>query len=245
MAKSPQTTSHTVAPSRSRGGATTIGLAVLLGVLLGGGGLWLYRSLTQPADQSEQIQLAMQNLARSQQSLQQIQSEFEGLRGQLVLEESTRKGLEKSLLATQTELAQTREQLAFYEQLLPPGPSGSVTVRALDVAKRGDLLEYKVLLQRNAPEGKAFSGRLQFQLTGRQDGKTVKIDLSPSSGPDSVLAESSLEQIDPLVLNFNQFQRAMGWLALPPGFEPTALTLNVLEGNVIRASRQEKIAQPD
>ncbi|WP_213031043.1 hypothetical protein, partial [Acinetobacter baumannii] len=91
------------------------------------------RSLTQPADQSEQIQLAMQNLARSQQSLKQIQSEFEGLRGQLVLEESTRKGLEKSLLATQTELAQTREQLAFYEQLLPPGPSGSVTVRALDV----------------------------------------------------------------------------------------------------------------
>ncbi|MGO3843829.1 MAG: DUF6776 family protein [Alcaligenes pakistanensis] len=245
MAKSPQTTSHTVAPSRSRGGATTIGLAVLLGVLLGGGGLWLYRSLTQPADQSEQIQLAMQNLKGSQQSLQQIQSEFEVLRGQLVLEESTRKGLEKSLLATQTELAQTREQLAFYEQLLPPGPSGSVTVRALDISKRGDLLEYKVLLQRNAPEGKAFSGRLQFQLTGRQDGKTVKIDLSPSSGPDSVLAESSLEQIDPLILNFNQFQRAMGWLALPQGFEPTALTLNVLEGNVIRASRQEKIAQPD
>ena len=30
-----------------------------------------------------------------------------------------------------------------------------------------------------------------------------------------------------------------------PGFEPTALTLNVLEGSVIRASRQEKIAQPD
>lgn len=245
MAESPQTTSRTVAPSRLRGGATTIGLAVLLGVLLGGGGLWLYRSLTQPADQSEQIQLAMQNLKGSQQSLRQIQSEFEVLRGQLVLEESTRKGLEKSLLATQTELAQTREQLAFYEQLLPPGPSGSVTVRALDISKRGDLLEYKVLLQRNAPEGKAFSGRLQFQLTGRQDGKTVKIDLSPSSGPDSVLAESSLEQIDPLILNFNQFQRAMGWLALPQGFEPTALTLNVLEGNVIRASRQEKIAQPD
>ncbi|EKU29268.1 hypothetical protein C660_15159 [Alcaligenes sp. HPC1271] len=48
-----------------------------------------------------------------------------------------------------------------------------------------------------------------------------------------------------MVLNFNQFQRAVGWLALPPGFEPTALTLNVLEGSVIRASRQEKIAQPD
>ena len=110
MAESPQSNSHTVAPSRSRGGATTIGLAVLLGVLLGGGGLWLYRSLTQPADQSEQIQLAMQNLARSQQSLKQIQSEFEGLRGQLVLEESTRKGLEKSLLATQTELAASEER---------------------------------------------------------------------------------------------------------------------------------------
>ncbi len=245
MAESPQIPRNTVAPSRSRGGASTIGLAVLVGVLLGGGSLWLYRSLTQPADQSEQIQLAMQNLKRSQQSLQQIQSEFEVLRGQLVLEESTRKGLEKSLLSTQTELAQTREQLAFYEQLLPPGPSGSVTVRALDISQRGDLLEYKVLLQRNAPEGKAFSGRLQFQLTGRQDGKTVKIDLSPSSGPDSVLAESSLEQIDPLILNFNQFQRAMGWLALPPGFEPTALTLNVLEGSVIRASRQEKIIRPD
>lgn len=245
MAESPQIPRNTVVPSRLRCGASTIGVAVLVGALLGGGGLWLYRSLTQPADQSEQIQLAMQNLKGSQQSLQQIQSDFEVLRGQLVLEESTRKGLEKSLLSTQSELAQTREQLAFYEQLLPPGPSGSVSVRALELGRRGDLLEYKVLLQRNATEGKAFSGRLQFQLTGRQDGKTVKIDLSPSSGPDSVPTESSVEQIDPLVLNFNQFQRAMGWLALPQGFEPTVLTLNVLEGNVIRASRQEKIAQPD
>nr|WP_128831676.1 hypothetical protein [Alcaligenes sp. HPC1271] len=122
MAESPQTNSSTVAPSRSRGGATTIGLAVLLGVLLGGGGLWLYRSLTQPADQSEQIQLAMQNLARSQQSLQQIQSEFEGLRGQLVLEESTRKGLEKSLSSTQPNWRRRANSWPFTNSCSHPVP---------------------------------------------------------------------------------------------------------------------------
>ena len=86
---------------------------------------------------------------------------------------------------------------------------------------------------------------LVFGATGRQGGKTVKIDLSPTVGPDPAATESSGEQPDPLALNFNQFQRAIGWLALPEGFQPTSLTLNILEGNTIRVSRQADIAQSD
>lgn len=236
--------SSRVASARSRFPGAIV-LALAAGLLLGAGGLWAYQGFIQQDRSADRIQQALQDLSRSQESLRQMQTEFEVLRGQLVLEESTRKGLEKSLQSTQADLAHTREQLAFYEQLLPPGPSGSVSIRALDISRRGDLLAYKVLLQRNATEGKAFSGRLQFQATGRQGGKTVKIDLSPTVGPDPAATESSGEQPDPLALNFNQFQRAIGWLALPEGFQPTSLTLNILEGNTIRVSRQADIAQSD
>lgn len=245
MTESPESLHNSSARSRFSGAGGAIILALLAGLLLGAGGLWAYQGLIQKDSRADRIQLALQDLGRSQESLRQMQSEFEVLRGQLVLEESTRKGLEKSLQTTQADLAHTREQLAFYEQLLPPGPSGSISIRALDISQRGDLLGYKVLLQRNATEGKAFSGRLQFQATGRQDGKNVKIDLSPTVGPDPAGADASGEQPDSLALNFNQFQRAMGWLALPEGFQPTSLTLNILEGNTIRVSRQADIAQPN
>ncbi|HRL21516.1 MAG TPA: hypothetical protein PLG97_06760 [Alcaligenes sp.] len=245
MTEAPDSNRRNALRTRFSGAGGGIILALLAGIVLGGSGLWAYQTVIQQDLRTDRLELALQDLSRSQESLRQMQTQFEVLRGQLVLEESTRKGLEKSLQSTQDDLARTREQLAFYEQLLPPGPSGSISIRALDVSQRGDLLGYKVLLQRNATEGKAFSGSLQFQATGRQDGKTVKIDLSPAVGPEPQAVQNTDETSDSLALNFNQFQRAMGWLALPAGFEPVSLTLNILEGNTIRVSRQAQIAQPD
>src|SRR5690606_32980469 len=52
------------------------------------------------------------------------------LQGQFDVERATRHGLEETLARQQRALGQTRDQLAFYEQLIPPGPAGTVSVRA-------------------------------------------------------------------------------------------------------------------
>src|SRR5690606_7320917 len=102
----------------------------------------------------------------------------------LVVEESTRKGLEASLQALQSELGQTRDQLAFYDQLLPPGPKGAISIRALEVERLGPTLQFRALLMRNAQDDSPFSGRMQFVASGKQDdGQEAKITLKAVMAP--------------------------------------------------------------
>src|SRR5690606_15537142 len=86
--------------------------------------------------------------------------------------------------ALQTELGRARDQLAFFDQLLPPGPKGSISIRALDVQQLGPSLQYKVLLMRNAQVDTLFEGHMQFTASGTQaDGKQEKVILKPVMAP--------------------------------------------------------------
>lgn len=168
----------------------------------------------------------------------------DALAGQLAIEEGTRKGLEASLQSTQAELGRAREQLAFFDQLLPPGPKGAVSIRALDIERMGPGLQYRVLLMRNAQNEELFKGRMQFMANGTLDGKTVKITLEPAQlrgGPDAPLPPGP----DGLDLGFEQFQRSGGLLSLPEGFTPRTVTLNVLEGSAVRVSRTVNVPAAD
>lgn len=174
------------------------------------------------------------------------QTELATVRSQLEVEVGTRKALQESLLGVQQELGRTRDQLAFYEQLIPPGPAGSVAIRAFDVQRQGELLNYRVLLTRNAPGQPAFEGRMRFMAKGLQGQKTVKIELS-AAALDQSAATSDPQQapvIDSFALAFDQFQRSMGVLRIPPDFIPESVTLDVLEEGVIRATRESGLDSP-
>lgn len=165
----------------------------------------------------------------------------DALQGQLAVEESTRKGLEATLQTTQQDLGRARDQLAFYNQLLPAGPNGSISIRALDIEQRGPTLHYKVLLMRNAPGDETFNGLMEFVANGSEKGKTVKITLHPALAENAALA-SGVADTAKLALSFDQFQRGEGVLSIPPGFVPKAITLNILEGETVRVSRTVDLA---
>jgi hypothetical protein len=165
----------------------------------------------------------------------------DALQGQLAVEESTRKSLEATLQATQQDLGRARDQLAFYNQLLPAGPNGSISIRALDIERRGPTLYYKVLLMRNAPGDETFNGLMEFVANGSEKGKTVKISLHPALAENASL-DGGAANTAKLALSFDQFQRGEGVLSIPPGFIPKAVTLNILEGETVRASRTVNLA---
>lgn len=172
-----------------------------------------------------------------------VQTELATVRSQLEVELGTRKTLEDTLMGVQQELGRTRDQLAFYEQLIPPGPAGAVAIRAFDVQRQGDMLNIRVLLTRNAPGQPAFKGRMRFMAKGRQGQKDVKIELT-AAALDQSAATSDPQQasgIDPFALAFDQFQRSTGVLRLPPDFTPVSVTLDILEEGVIRATRDADI----
>ena len=55
--------------------------------------------------------------------------------------------------------------------------------------------------------------------------------------PHQVEAEQTAAQQKALRLDFAQFQRGQGLLAIPPGFAPKSVTVRVLEGDIVLASR--------
>jgi TolA-binding protein len=73
----------------------------------------------------------------------------EHLRNELTIERSARAELEKNLAQLQVELGRSKDHLAFYEQLLPPGPQGSIALRAVELERNGANLNYRVLLMRS------------------------------------------------------------------------------------------------
>jgi hypothetical protein len=44
-----------------------------------------------------------------------------------------------------------------------------------------------------------------------------------------------------LALQFDQYQRSQGILAIPEGFVPESVTVSVLEGETVRATRSVKL----
>jgi len=213
-------------------------LWIIAALFVGGATGWFGSSQIHQDDLGRQYRLLVSsyelNMAQNQHDQEALQAQLDATQGQLLVEESTRKSLEAALLETQTELGRARDQLAFFDRLLPPGPSGALSVRALDIEQRGPTLYYKALFMRNAPGGEMFSGRIEFIANGTRNGKTVKI---PLQAPKVPAPQTVASEADSLALDFDQFQRVEGLLALPEGFVPKTVTLNVLDGNTVRVSR--------
>ena len=152
------------------------GMGALLAFIIGAGVgailVWLFTTTSTPMPEypHEEIQKLNERIVVEQ-------AESDTLRGQLVIEQSTIKGLESSLQQGQKEIGRLQEQLAFYQKLLPPGPQGAISIRAFDVEVVGHLLRYRLLLQRHAAGDKPFEGTLSFTAKGIQDGKAVTLTL--------------------------------------------------------------------
>lgn len=214
---------------------------LIVGVLLGGAGAYFF--LERPALETslQRLQANEVELAAVNGRLEQASLRVVALEGRLLVEESTRRGLESALRATQEELGRARDAVAFYEQLLPPGPKGVVTIRALDVERVGPHLSYRLLLMRSGSNAEPFVGKLQFLAKGRLGIEEVELPLS-AAAPGSSQDEGQETDDDVFEVEFEDFQRGSGLLVVPENFEPAAITVNVLEGRHIRASRTLELA---
>ncbi|MDX3988893.1 MAG: hypothetical protein QHC88_26900 [Achromobacter sp.] len=223
---------------------------LLIGVLLGGTvGYGYALRQARPPDalviSTQQAEAQAEAMRQQNAQLRYTQSQLDTADGELVIERSARQELETQLRVAQAEVGRVRDQLAFYEQLLPAGPEGSVDIRGVQIDREGGGLRYKVLLMRSGRNGGTpFAGALRFQATGVLKGETVTVDLAPmqvkaETGPVTTTGETTTAAS--LALQFDQYQRSQGILAVPEGFVPESVTVSVLEGETVRASRSVKL----
>ena len=169
----------------------------------------------------------------------------EHLRNELTIERSARAELEKNLAQLQVELGRSKDHLAFYEQLLPPGPQGSIALRGVELERNGANLNYRVLLMRSGKPGERVNARLQFVAAGMLGDKETELSLLPRQAvrdPNAVSTGAipgvTPELTDSLKLSFEQFQRSQGVLAVPSDMKVKFVTVQVLDGDIVLASRR-------
>lgn len=119
-----------------------------------------------------------------------------------------------------------RDDLGFFEKLIPASGGDSLAIRGLQAeVQNGRQLKWQVLViqaQKNAPE---FNGRLEVTLTGLQAGRPWTTVLPEGARP----------------VKFRQYGRIEGVLELPAQTVVKSISAKVMEGPVVRASQSVKL----
>lgn len=143
---------------------------------------------------------------------------------------TTEKSAQERLIAQNRQLEvenrSLRDDLGFFEKLIPSAGSANLAIRGLQAEVQNGLqLKWQVLViqaQKNAPE---FSGKLELSLNGVQSGRPWSV----------VLPEG------PLNLKFRQYGRMEGVFELPPQTVVKGISARVMEGAVVRAAQSIKL----
>jgi hypothetical protein len=126
----------------------------------------------------------------------------------------------------ETENRRLRDDLGFFERLMPAGTGEPVAIRGLQAEiLAGSQMRWQVLVMqgpRNAPE---FRGQLQLNLEGTLDGKPWTMGL-PGGARD---------------LRFRQYGRLEGMVDLPSQAVVKNVSAKVVEGTATRAVQSIKL----
>lgn len=113
-----------------------------------------------------------------------------------------------------------RNDLGFFEKLLPTSGTEVASIRSLQAEVLSDTqLKWQVLVLQPVKNAPTFNGKLEITLNGTQDGKSWAMSLP--GGPQA--------------LQFRQYRRVEGVLELPPQAVVKTVTAKVLEGPTVRS----------
>ncbi|MES2945445.1 MAG: DUF6776 family protein [Pseudomonadota bacterium] len=138
----------------------------------------------------------------------------------LTAEKSAQEKMAAQLKQLESDNRALRDDLGFFEKLLPAGGSDGISIRSLQAELLSETqLKWQVLViqpVKNAPD---FNGKLDLAIEGSLAGKPWMINLPGGAQ----------------VLQFKQYRRIEGVLDLPPQAVVKTVTAKVIEGAAIRS----------
>lgn len=144
----------------------------------------------------------------------------------LIAEKTAIERLAAQIRTLEAENRALRDDLGFFQRLLPTSGNAIVAIRGLQAEVLGGRqLKWQVLLiqpGKNAPE---FRGKLQMSMSGTLDGKPWMMEIGDGPQP----------------LRFRQYRRAEGMVDLPPQAVVKNVSAKVVEGTATRAVQNIKL----
>jgi hypothetical protein len=119
-----------------------------------------------------------------------------------------------------------RDDLGFFEKLIPSGGIEGLAIRGLQAELNGPgTLKWQALVMQAGRNTQEFTGRLEITLVGTANGKPWTASL-----PDGAVA-----------IKIKQYGRMEGEIAVPPQVVVKSVSARVLEGAVVRATQTLKL----
>jgi hypothetical protein len=154
------------------------------------------------------------------QERERVQSIVNTSASSITVERAAQERLAVQVRSLESENRTLREDLGFFEKLIPTSGTEPVAIRGLQAeVLAGTQLKWQVLViqpVRNAPE---FRGRLEVSFSGTLEGKPWLMQLP--GGPQA--------------LQFRQYRRLEGMIDLPAQAVVKNVSARVVEGSVSRA----------
>ena len=119
-----------------------------------------------------------------------------------------------------------RDDLGFFEKLLPAAGTESVAIRSLQAELLSETqLKWQLLVIQPVKNAPNFNGKLDLTISGTQAGQPWLMNLPGGAQ----------------VLQFKHYRRVEGVLDLPPLTAVKTVTAKVVEGTVVRSVQTFKL----
>jgi len=138
----------------------------------------------------------------------------------LTAEKAAQERLAAQIKTLEAENRQLRDDLGFFERLIPASGGEAVAIRGLQAeVLAGTQLKWQVLLIQPVKNAAEFRGRLEVKLAGTLGGKPWMMDVPGGT------------------LQFRQYRRVEGMVDLPQQAVVKNVSARVVEGSVTRAAQ--------
>jgi hypothetical protein len=181
----------------------------------------------------EQLADVMEQAEKLKAERDQYSTTVNAAESQINMERSAQKQLAAQVKALEQENMRLKEDLAFFESLLPnaTGAQG-VAIRRVKIDQIApNQLRYRLLVMQGGKGDRDFVGSLQLVVSTLQGGKSAMINF-----PDGNPAEQ-----EKFKLSFKHYQRVEGVLTLPDGATTKLVQARVLERGQIRAQQSANL----
>ncbi|EKZ98730.1 putative DNA binding transmembrane protein [Cupriavidus sp. HMR-1] len=211
---------------------------LLVGGALAAGMYEMGRRAGKPAAKS--VTNRSEEIARLQQQLVDITGERDRLRAtantagaELQMARAAQERLAQQLKTAEADVGQLKEDLGFFESLLPAsGDTSGIHVRSFRVAldeAQPRAVHYRLLAMQGGSkafvEQPDFMGELQFTISAVRDGKPLALTLPQPGDP-------------PLPkVRLTHYQRIEGDLMVPQGVEVRAVMVRIVQNGQVRATQ--------
>ncbi|GIL05635.1 hypothetical protein FBR04_09070 [Betaproteobacteria bacterium PRO7] len=143
---------------------------------------------------------------------------------QMKVERSAQEQLAAQVAQLETEANRLREDLDFFESLLPAGTgSKGVVIRSFRMQPDGEpnRMRYRLLVQQSGKPQRDFVGSVQMQVNFVQGGRNFTLQV-----PDPATGDA-MRSLD---LVFRHYQRVEGTLSLPAGAVARSVLVRIVAG---------------